>query len=104
MGAHAVDELRAAVRQALENVVQHARAERATVFAEEEGTTVTVSVRDDGVGFTYDEQVLVRDSKVGILRSMKGRVEDLGGRMEVTSAPGKGTEIEFVVPKEPTDG
>lgn len=103
MPAHGVDELQAAVRQALENVVEHAQATRATVFAEEDEGTVTVSVRDDGVGFIYDEEVLVRDAKVGILRSMKGRAKALGGRMDVASAPGKGTEIEFVVPKERTD-
>jgi signal transduction histidine kinase len=100
MSRHAVEELQAAVRQALENVVQHARATKAVVFAEEEEGAVVVSVRDDGVGFIYDEQTLLRDAKVGILRSMKGRAEDLGGGMNVISAPGKGTEIEFTVPKE----
>jgi signal transduction histidine kinase len=103
MSAHAVDELQAAVRQALDNVAEHASASRATIFAEEQDGVVTVSVRDDGIGFTYDEDALVKDSKVGILRSMKGRAEDLGGRMNVTTAPGKGTEIEFVVPRERSD-
>ena len=104
MSAHAVEEVQAAVRQALENVVQHAQASKATVFAEDEDVSVTVSVRDDGIGFNYDEAALVRDAKVGIMRSMKGRAEDLRGRMTVTSAPGKGTEVEFVVPKEPEGG
>jgi signal transduction histidine kinase len=103
MSRHAVEELQAAVRQALENVIEHARATQATVFAEDDDGFVSVSIRDDGVGFIYDEEALMRDAKVGILRSMKGRAEDLGGRMEVTSAPGKGTEVEFRVPKEPAD-
>ena len=104
MSRHAVDELQAAVRQALENVLEHARAKRVTIFAEDEGETVSITVRDDGVGFHYDERSLLSAGKVGILRSMKGRVEDLGGRMEVVSAPGKGTEIEFVTPRDRTDG
>lgn len=104
MWRHAVDEIQAAVRQALENVVEHAQATQATVFAEDESDDmVSVSVRDDGVGFVYDEEELAKAAKVGILRSMRGRAEDLGGRMDVTSAPGKGTEIEFHVPKERSD-
>ena len=94
------EELVAAVRQALENVVHHAGATQVTVFAEQEDTEVSVSVRDDGVGFDYDEARLQREGKAGMLKSMKGRAEDLGGRMTVSSAPGRGTEIEFSVPAE----
>ncbi|MDQ3913883.1 MAG: histidine kinase [Actinomycetota bacterium] len=92
------NELVAAVRQALANVVEHARASKATVFAEEDDGRLLVSVRDDGVGFVFDEEALRADGKAGMLRSMKGRVEDLGGSMEVTSATGRGTEVEFAVP------
>ena len=92
------EELAAAVRQALENVARHAQASRAIVFADQEDEEISVSVRDDGIGFEYDEARLQRAGKAGMLKSMKGRAEDLGGRMEVTSAPGKGTEIEFRVP------
>ncbi|MEA2462236.1 MAG: hypothetical protein QOH90_2413, partial [Actinomycetota bacterium] len=99
MPRHAVELLQAAVRQGLENVVEHAQATRVTVFAEEEDGEVAISLRDDGIGFAYDEDDLRRDGKVGMLRSMKGRAEELGGRMEVTSGPGKGTEVEIRVPK-----
>jgi signal transduction histidine kinase len=103
MSRHAVDEIHAAVRQGLENVAEHAAASQATVFAEDDEAGVTVSLRDDGVGFNYDEAALARDGKVGILRSMKGRVHDLGGVMQVTSSPGEGTEVEFRIPKERMD-
>jgi signal transduction histidine kinase len=96
-----VDEVAAAVRQALENVARHARATKASVFAEQENGTVTVSVRDDGVGFAFDEESLKASGKVGILKSIKGRVEEVGGEMTITSAPGAGTEIEFVLPQRP---
>ena len=92
------DELTAAVRQALENVVRHAQARRASVFADQEDGEVIVSVRDDGVGFHYDEEELRRKEKAGMLKSMKGRVQELGGAMNVTTAPGSGTEIEFRIP------
>ena len=92
------EELAAAVRQALENVARHSRASRATVFVDSEDGALVVSVRDDGVGFVFDEDELRRKGKVGILKSMKGRVEELGGRMTIVSEPGGGTEVEFRVP------
>jgi signal transduction histidine kinase len=101
---HVVDEIQAATKQALENVVEHAGASRATLFAEDEGDSVTVTVRDDGRGFDYSEARLQSDGKVGILKSMKGRAEDLGGTMKVMTAPGRGTEVEFRIPKGGRDG
>ncbi len=97
--AATVEELAAAVTQALHNVAEHASASRATVFAElDEQGEVTVTVRDDGAGFRYDEQALRADGSIGLLRSMKGRVEQLGGTMRVDTAPGAGTEVEFRLP------
>lgn len=93
-----VEDVSGAVRQALENVLQHAGARRATVFAEELEGELVVSVRDDGVGFVYDEELLRREGKLGMLGSMKGRIEGLGGTMRVRTSPGRGTEIEFRLP------
>ena len=98
MPARDASEVAAAVRQALENVVQHAQATQVVIFAEPEDGWVTVSVRDNGVGFAYDEDRLEAEGRAGLLRSMKGRIEGLAGRMRVLSAPGLGTEVEFRVP------
>jgi signal transduction histidine kinase len=92
------EDLSAAVRQALENVVRHAHATQAAVFGEREDGEVVVSVRDDGVGFDADEERLRRAGRIGILKSMKGRVEGRGGSVRITSSPGMGTEVEFRVP------
>jgi signal transduction histidine kinase len=97
IAAHAADEIAQAVRQALDNVVEHAGATRATVFADLEDGAVVVTVRDDGGGFEYDPGRLRDDGKLGILSSMKGRVEGLGGTMHVESSE-RGTEIEFRMP------
>ena len=91
-------ELAGAVREALDNVVRHADATRAAVFAEALDRELVISVRDDGIGFLYDEQRLAREGKLGVLKSMKGRVENLGGSMLVHSGAGRGTEIEFRMP------
>jgi len=77
---------------------EHANATRATVFAEALDGELVISIRDDGGGFDYDESRLSRDGKLGLLKSMKGRIEALGGSMRVHSAPGRGTEVEFRVP------
>ena len=96
--ARHVEELTAAVGQALDNVVEHAAATRAAVFAEEDAGAVVVTVRDDGRGFAYDERRLLAEGKIGLAKSVKGRVEQLGGTMAVTSRPGAGTEVELRVP------
>jgi signal transduction histidine kinase len=79
-------------------VVKHAGATRAAVFAEEDARAVVVTVRDAGRGFTYDERRLLAEGKIGLAKSVKGRVEQLGGTMAVTSRPGAGTEVELRVP------
>src|SRR3989442_1196783 len=93
-----LDQLMGAVRQALDNVVEHAGASHAAIFSEIDDGWVTVSVRDNGRGFVYTEEQLRAEHKGGMLGSMKGRIEDLGGRMRVHTAPGAGTEVEFRVP------
>jgi signal transduction histidine kinase len=96
--AGAAAELAAAVRQALDNVVEHAEASRAAVFVDAEDGWLVISVRDNGRGFVYDEAQLKAAGKAGLMMSMRGRVEGLGGRMRVDTAPGIGTEVEFRVP------
>ncbi len=97
--AHAV---RGAVRAALDNVRQHA-GERATawVLLEDEPDRVTVTVRDDGVGMAPGRlEEAAREGRLGVQASVRGRLADVGGTVAVHSAPGQGTEVELVVPKE----
>ena len=96
--ARQVEELAAAVRQAVDNVVEHAGASRVALFAEEDAGLVVVTVRDDGCGFEYDERRLAEQGKIGLAKSIKGRVEQLGGSMRVYSRPGAGTEVELRIP------
>jgi signal transduction histidine kinase len=81
-------------QEALANVVKHARAGSATVHIAAEDDTVSIEVSDDGRGF---DPAAVGREHFG-LRSMRGRVADLGGRLEVTSAPGRGTVLRVQVP------
>lgn len=95
------DELCAAVAQALDNVARHAgSAARAWVFVDDEGDAVSVSVRDDGVGLAADAlESAERAGRLGVAQSMRGRIRDLGGTTTIESAPGRGVEVEFRVPR-----
>jgi signal transduction histidine kinase len=81
-------------QEALANVVKHARASSATVRIAATHDTVSVEVSDDGRGF---DPAAVGPDHFG-LRSMRGRVADLGGRLEITSIPGRGTALRVEVP------
>jgi signal transduction histidine kinase len=92
-------ELAAAVGVALDNVARHAGG-RAWVLIEDEGETVTVSVRDEGPGIPEGRLAeAAAQGRLGMAQSIRGRVADLGGEVRVVSAPGAGTEIELTVPR-----
>jgi signal transduction histidine kinase len=91
----------AAVSAALDNVVHHAGPEARTwILVEEEPDAVTVTVRDDGVGIDPGRLTRAeREGRLGFAASIRGRIEEIGGRVEVTSAPGEGAEFEMRVPR-----
>jgi signal transduction histidine kinase len=81
-------------QEALANVVRHARASRATIRIATADDAVSIEVSDDGRGF---DPAAVGPEHFG-LRSMRGRVTDLGGRLQITSTPGRGTVLRVEVP------
>lgn len=83
-----------AVQESLANVAKHAEASRVGVTLSYIGDIVAVDVRDDGRGFSPDA---TENGGYG-LRAMKARVEELDGRLEVESAPGRGTAISVTLP------
>jgi signal transduction histidine kinase len=91
-----VDALAGAVGEALTNAGKHGRAMRVTVFAEptDDEAGVVCSVHDDGRGF---DRARVREG-VGLSRSIRGRMEEAGGRVEIDSRPGSGTEVRLWLP------
>jgi signal transduction histidine kinase len=94
LGPEVEEQLYRLGQEALANVVKHARASSATIRIAAKDDTVLMEVSDDGRGF--DPAAVGRDH-FG-LRSMRGRVADLGGRLEVSSAPGRGTVLRVEVP------
>jgi signal transduction histidine kinase len=97
--AHAAHELAAAVRACLDNVRAHGGG-HAFVLVDDEGDAVSVTVRDDGPGIAPGRlEQAAQEGRMGMARSVRSRVEDLGGQVRVTSAPGAGTEVELRVPR-----
>ncbi|EWM16178.1 sensor histidine kinase [Kutzneria sp. 744] len=86
-------ELAAAVNELLGNVVKHAEAEHVWISVLDDGAVITVDVRDDGVGFTYDEPELAASGRLGLAVSVRARLERLGGKVIIRSRPGRGPEV-----------
>lgn len=95
LGPPVVEAIAGAVGEALTNVGKHASASRVVVYVEPTDHGVFVSVRDDGVGF---DPAGVVDG-VGLPRSIRGRIEEVGGDVVVAAAPGRGTEVRINVPR-----
>lgn len=97
--AHTAAELDAAVGNALDNVWAHAGVHaRAFVLCEDLGATVTVSVRDDGVGIAAGRlEEAVRQGHVGVSKSIVGRLAALGGDAVLRTEVGEGTEWELSI-------
>lgn len=95
------EEFFAAVCNALDNAEVHAGSGAHTyVLLEDLGDRVTVTVRDDGVGIPDGRLAeAVAQGRVGIAKSIVGRINWLGGRAELSTGPGSGTEWELTVPR-----
>jgi signal transduction histidine kinase len=91
----AVAAIRGAVAEALVNAGKHGSARQITVFAEPgDDCTVFCTVHDDGVGFDPSAASTGR----GLPDSIRGRMAEVGGRAEIRSRPGAGTEVLLWLP------
>ncbi|MBT2367829.1 PspC domain-containing protein [Streptomyces sp. ISL-10] len=82
-----------AAREAMVNAAKYGGAGGAVqVYAEVEGRTVFVSVRDRGPGFDLDA---VPGDRMGVRESIIGRMQRNGGTARLRTVPGGGTEVEL---------
>jgi signal transduction histidine kinase len=86
---------------ALNNVARHAQAQRVDIrfrFADDE---IVLEIQDDGRGFELPERwiTLAREGHLGLVGAAE-RAEAVGGKLDVESAPGKGTCLRVIVPRE----
>lgn len=88
------------VAEALSNIAAHAEATQVVLALDYQPSSLCIAVRDNGRGF--DQQQWRRDSgrngqHLGLL-GMQERAESLGGRMNLVSALGRGTQLVFEIP------
>ncbi|HEX3625649.1 MAG TPA: sensor histidine kinase [Verrucomicrobiae bacterium] len=78
-----------AVKEAVNNVIKHAKASEIVVRIELDGETLRISVNDNGCGFHVSGNTATGNG----LTNMKRRLEEIGGTCSIESEPGKGTTI-----------
>ena len=88
-----------ALRELLLNVVRHGHTAFAQVSIAQSARRVRLEVRDAGVGF--DPQAPCRGFG---LASLRGRIEHLGGEMQIESKPGSGVRVRIQVPLSAASG
>ena len=86
-------------QEALHNVLRHSKANAVTVRFRLGAKRVLLEIQDNGVGFDLPSHwiKLARQGHLGLIGAME-RVEDIGGRLQIRTAPGQGTAIQVVVP------
>lgn len=84
-------------QEALSNAVRHSGAGRIELRIARLGEWVEVRVRDDGRGFAPEEVMAGEGAGLGLF-GMRERAAYVGGRVEIHSAPGAGTEVRALIP------
>lgn len=80
------------IQEALNNICRHANASAVEISLHASPTELTAAIRDDGCGFQPGKA-----HGLGLI-GMQERVENLCGKLSIRSQPGKGTQIEAVLP------
>jgi len=92
------------VRELLMNTLKHAHTHEAVVRVEQSPEELRIVVSDQGLGFDTASMPLTTDpqcSQFGLF-SLRERMKTIGGRLDVQSQPGKGTQSTLVLPIAPT--
>jgi signal transduction histidine kinase len=84
----------AAAREAMQNAAKFGAGAPVDVYAEVTGDRVEVFVRDRGPGF---DPAGVPADRRGVRESIVGRMKRHGGRADIHSEPGAGTEVQLTL-------
>jgi signal transduction histidine kinase len=80
--------------EALSNVARHSASTSCSLTLKREGGVAMLEIRDNGVGFDPEQA-----SRIGFgLHSLRERATQLGGRLTIDSAVGRGTSLRLEVP------
>ena len=92
-------------QEALNNAARHSRAQRVVLNVNFVPQSVTLDIRDDGIGFVPDQIVNTQATRRawGLL-GMQERVMLVGGALQIESSPGKGTHLMAKIPLQELEG
>ena len=82
------------IQESIQNVIKHASAEKIQVNIRIEKNQVSVSIRDDGIGFDIEKK---KENSFGLI-GMRERVEMLDGEITINSKFGNGTTVYVNIP------
>ena len=89
------------IQEALTNIEKHSYATQASIFIKKDGSSLIIYVTDDGIGCNPEDLDKKLKSKEHLgLRSMKDRMELIGGSIEFFTAQNDGMEIKLQLPLE----
>jgi signal transduction histidine kinase len=88
------------IQEAVNNVTRHASAHAARVGLHYDEDALRIRVADDGIGFDAPVGTGAGGAQLGLV-GMRERANLLGGRLVVSSTPGRGTAIEARLPASP---
>ncbi|MEO8511473.1 MAG: ATP-binding protein [Chloroflexota bacterium] len=92
------EELRHVVHEAFSNVLRHAQATCVSVDLSIGTRRLELAIRDDGIGFDPAAVEATKRADAHGLANMRRRAQLLSARLEVTSAPGRGTALSLTMP------
>ena len=96
------DELKIVVyrvlQEAVNNAIKHGTAENIEITLQSNRTDIELAVTDDGCGFDQSKQLDADPLSGHGIQGMIERVEICGGRLQLNSVPGKGTQLRATIP------
>jgi signal transduction histidine kinase len=87
------------VRELLVNIAKHAKAKKVEISVERVSDKISISVKDDGVGFDAVNGMERKNKKRGFgLFNIRQRINHMGGKLEIESGSGPGARVTLLLP------
>jgi signal transduction histidine kinase len=84
-------------QEAITNIIKHSEATLAHIDLDYGAQNIVLRIEDNGKGFNPEDHIGPHEGHFGLL-GVSERTKRLGGRVSVTSAPGKGTTLCVEIP------
>jgi len=88
-----------AVRELFFNIIKHANASEVQVGVFRTDDTLSIIIEDNGCGFDFENALKQKTSTTGFgLKNVSERIEQVGAKFEIISAPSRGTRVIISLP------